>query len=414
MATTSRLTGWRSAMAVVAIAAGAIGSAHAQQGPLKIAAINPYSGPFAIYGDDCARGYSMAIDEYNAKGGVNGRKIEFIRGDATNPQQAIVAVDQLSDREKVDIFVGTYSSAIAAAASDAALRHNKIYWDTAALAAELTERKLPNFIRGGTYGVPFAQTGARAVIELIAPALKKDPKDVTVWIEHEDSIYGKTVGDTQKASLEAKGVKVLGQSAHNARATDLTDSVLRARRAKPDVWLQTGYVPDTNLLLKTAKEQNFKPPVTLLTGTGDTLETAEAAGQEYIEGVLVVAYAWPDVSEKFSPGTAAFMASYRKLYNRDPIAPQTMASYGGMKLLLDTVAAAGSADVEKVRAAAAAMDKPYNTYPGGYGVKFDDKFQNTRAFPTVIQWQSKKQVTVFPLEARPTGVNLVNLPAKQS
>jgi len=404
------ISGWKLVIAAVAVAC-AFGMAQAQQPPLKIGAVNPYSGPLAQYGDDCARGYQLAVDEVNAKGGVLGRKVELLRADATNPQQGIAAVDQLATRENVELFVGTYSSAISAAASDAALRHNKIYWDTNALAAELTERKLPNFIRSGPYGVSFAQTGVRSVSELIIPALKKTPQTTSVWIEHEDSIYGKTVSDAQKIELERRGIKVLGHSAHNARATDVTESVLRAKRARPDVWMQTGYVPDTNLLLKTAKEQGFRPPAILLTGTGDTVETADAAG-DFIEGVMVVAYAWPDVSEKYSPGTQAFMAAYRKAHNRDPIAPQTMASYGGMKVLLETIQAAGSTDVAKVRAAAQAMDKPFSSYISGYGVKFDDKMQNIRAFPTVIQWQSRKQVTVFPPEARPAGVSMINVPSK--
>ena len=46
-------------------------------------------------------------------------------------------------------------------------------------------------------------------------------------------------------------------------------------------------------------------------------------------------------------------------------------------------------------------------------VKFDDKFQNTRAIFTVIQWQGGKQVTVFPPEARGPGVALKNVPRKQ-
>ena len=89
-----------------------------------------------------------------------------------------------------------------------------------------------------------------------------------------------------------------------------------------------------------------------------------------------------------------------------------MTAYGGMRMMLEVIQAAGSTDPAKMRAAAQALDKPYNTYPGGYGAKFDDKMQNTRAFPTIIQWQSKKQVTVFPLEARRAGVNLVNVPSK--
>lgn len=387
------------------------GAANAQEA-LRIGAVNPYSGPLALYGDELARGYQLAIDEKNAKGGLLGRKIELVRGDAGNPQQGIAAVDQLATRDKVDLFIGTYISAVSNAASDAALRYKKVYWDTNALAAELTERKLPNFVRAGPNAANFADMSVRAIVEMVAPAIGKQPRDLTVWIEHEDSIYGKSIGEAQKKALEERGVKVAGQGAHNFRATDLTDVVLRARRANPDVWLHTGYVPDINLMLKTAREQDYKPPVIVLVGTGDTFETLDALRAEFLEGVFVVSYPRPDISEKFGPGASAYLAAYRKAYNREPVAPQGLTAYTGMKILLEAVEVAGSTDVEKVRAAAAKMDKPVNSYPSGFGVKFDDKFQNTRAQPTVIQWQAGKQVTVFPTEARPAGVALKNTPRK--
>jgi branched-chain amino acid transport system substrate-binding protein len=394
-------------------AAAMFASATSAQSTLKIGAINPYSGPLALYGDELARGYQLAVDERNAKGGVFGRKIELVRGDAGNPQQGIGAIDQLATRDKVDLFIGTYISAVANAASDAAQRYSKVYWDTNALAADLTERGLPNFLRVGPNAPLFAEMSVRALTELFSAALNKQPQNVTVWIEHEDSIYGKSIGDGQKKLLEGKGVKVLSQGAHNFRAADLTDVVLRTKRANPDVWLITGYVPDINLLLKTAREQGFKPPVIELVGTGDTGETLEALGAEFLEGVFVVSYPRPDISEKYGPGASAFLAEYRKTYNRDPIAPQSLTAYTGMKILLETIDAAGSTEVEKVRAAAAKTDKPFNSYPSGAGVKFDDKFQNTRAAVTVIQWQGGKQVTVFPAEARAAGVAIKNLPRKQ-
>jgi branched-chain amino acid transport system substrate-binding protein len=390
----------------------AMAGAVVAQEPLKIGAINPYSGPLALYGDEMARGYQIAVNERNAKGGVLGRKIELVRGDATNPQQAIAAVDQLATRDNVEIFVGTYVSAIANAGSDAALRHQRLWWDTNALAAELTERKLANFVRSGPNGGHFAEGSVRAVVELIAPALGKQPGQVTVALEHEDSIYGKTIADVQKARLEEKGVKVAGVGAHNFRATDLTDVVLRARRTNADVWVQTGYVPDTNLLLKTAREQGYKPAAIMTVGTGDTFETLEALGADYLEGVFVVSYPRPDISEKYAPGASGYLDAYRKAYNRDPIAPQSLAAYGGLLLMLDAVQAAGSTEPAKVRAAAAVMDKPIGSYPTGFGAKFDDKFQNARAQPVVIQWQGGKQVTVFPVEARRPGVALRNVPRK--
>jgi branched-chain amino acid transport system substrate-binding protein len=394
--------------ALLGIAAGVA----AAQEPLRIGAINPYSGPLALYGDEVARGYQLAVDEKNTKGGVLGRKVELVRGDAGNPQQGIAAVDQLVTRDKVDLFIGTYISAVSNAASDAALRHNKLYWDTNAVAAELTERKLPNFIRVGPNAALFADTSVRAITDMIAPALNKKPGDLTVWVEHEDSIYGKSIGDIQEKLLKEKGVKVAGHGSHNFKAADLTDVVLRTKRTNPDVWLMTGYVPDGNLLLKTAREQGFKPPVILMVGTGDTPETLDAQGAEFLDGVFVVSYPRPDISEKFGPGAGAYLAAYRKAYNREPIAPQGLTAYTGMRILLETVEAAGSTDVEKMRGAAAKMDKPFNSYPSGFGVKFDDKFQNTRAIFKVIQWQGGKQVTVFPPEARGSAITLKNTPRK--
>ena len=398
-------------LAAAAIGTMASGQASAQE-PLRIGAINPYSGPLALYGDELARGYQLAVDERNAKGGVIGRKIELLRGDATNPQQGIAAVDQMVSRDKVDVFVGTYTSGISNAASDAALRNQRIYWDTTALAADLTERKLPNFIRSGPYSGNFAEMGVRLLTESIAKSLGKPLAGISVWIEHEESIYGKSIGDTVTKLLQAKGVKLAGVGAHNPRATDLTDSVLRAKKAAPDVYMQVGYVPDTNLLLKTAREQGFKPDAVVLTGTGDTFETLDALGAESLEGVFVVSYPRPDISEAFGPGASAYLAAYRKAYNREPIAPQGLTAFTGMRMLLETLEAAGSTEIAKVRAAAAALDKPVNSYPSGFGVKFDDSFQNTRAQPTVIQWQGGKQVTVFPAEARAAGVVMTNLPRR--
>jgi branched-chain amino acid transport system substrate-binding protein len=387
-----------------------VGAAFAQE-PIRIGSINPYSGPTALYGDELARGYQLAIDEINAKGGLLGRKLELFRGDAGNPQQGIAAVEKLV-AEKVDIFTGTYISAVSNAASDTAARYSKIYWDTNALAGELTERGLPNFIRSGPYAGSFAEVSVNAVKDLLAPALGKPVKGLKVWVEHEDSIYGTSIAQRQKELLEKEGAIVVGVGAHNFRAIDLTDAILRAKGAAPDVWINTGYVPDHNLLLRTMRDQGFKPGATLLVGSGDTFETHDALGADWLEGITIVAYPRPDQTETYGPGAAAYLAAYRKKYQRDPIAPQGMTAYSGLQMLFEAIAAAGSVEMEKVRAAAAKLDKPLKSYATGFGVKFNEKFQNTRSFPTVVQWQSGKVVTVFPKDAALPGVKLVGLGRK--
>jgi branched-chain amino acid transport system substrate-binding protein len=187
--------------------------------------------------------------------------------------------------------------------------------------------------------------------------------------------------------------------AHNFKAIDLTDTILRARDAQPDVFLNTGYVPDGNLLLRTARDQGFKPGAMVFVGTGDTRETLEAMSQSGVEGLFVVSYPRPDISEEFGPGSSAYLAAYKAKYNADPIAPQSMAAFVGFKMMAEAVNAAGSAEPEAVRAALAGIDKPDSSYETGFGVKYNENAQNTRAFPTVIQWQSGVPVTIFPVAA---------------
>ncbi len=392
--------------AAFALTLGAAGTASADE-TMKVGAINPYSGPLALYGDELARGYELAAEWANANGGVLGRQVEIVRGNATNPQEAIAAIEQLGD--EVDVFIGTYVSGVSNAASDRAMAFDKVYWDTNALAASLTERGLPNFIRVGPYAGSFAQRSVDGVVNLIAPTLGKDPKDLTVWIEHEESIYGTSIAEQQKEGLEAAGVTVLGMGAHSYKSIDLTDSVLRAKGANPDVWIQTGYIPDGVLLLRTARDQGFKPPAMLMVGTGDTFEVLDALGKEYLEGILIVSYPRPDVTEAYGPGAKEFLAAYREKFGQDPVAPQSMTAYAGAKVLFETIGAAGSTEVEAVREAAAGMDKPFSSLETGYGVKFDETFQNTRAIPTVAQWQDGVVVTVYPTDAVPEGTGLVGL-----
>lgn len=395
----------------LSLAAGLATSALAQDS-LKIGAVNPSSGGLALYGDEVTRGYELAADWVNGKGGVLGKKVTIVRGNASTPQEGIAAVEQFVGRDKAEILIGTYISAVANAASEAALNYSKLYWDTNALAAELTERGLPNFVRAGPHAGAFAARSVEAVTALLATAMGKAPKDLKVWIEHEDSIYGTSIAKDQERLLKAAGVQVVGVGAHSFRAIDLTDSILRARNAAPDVWVQTGYIPDGNLLLRTARDQGFKPGAMMLVGTGDTYETLEALGKESLEGIMVLSYPRYDMNETYGPGARAYLEAYRAKFGKDPIAPQSMAAFVGAKVLFKAVQAAGSTEYEAVRAAAAKMDEPIGTYETGFGVKFNDKMQNTRALPVAAQWQDGKMVTVFPAEAAASGSKLVSLARK--
>ena len=408
----SRMLGLVAAALMVTLACGGTSSPANTESkpPIKIGAINPYHGPTAKFGEDLVRGNQLAVDEVNAKGGVNGRKVELVKGDATNALEGTQEVTRLATQEKVDLFTGTYLSAVSTTASETAGRYKKLYWDTNAVAQSLTDRDLPNFIRSGPAANNLAQGATDTIVQIATKQLNKPASQIKVWLEHEDGPYGTSVKDGEKTQLTAKGYQVVGVGSHSAAATDLTDSVLRAQKADPDVVAFVGYVPDSTLYMKKMREQNFNPQALILVGTGDTKETLEALGAKYIEGIVVVSFPRPDIiNATYAPGGLAYLEAYRKKYNQEPAAPQTLSGYVGMKMLLEVLAKADSTDIAKVRKAAQGMDRPIGSYANGWGMKFDEHFQNTRAGMVEIQWQSGKQVTVLPEKARVTGTKVLPL-----
>lgn len=380
-------------------ASGGGGGGGELSGELKIGVINPFSGPNAPGGEAIYQGYEIAAEQINADGGVLGKEVVLVRGDASAPEQGISEVNRLATSENVDLFAGTYLSGISNTASEAALRYGKVYWDTNATAANLTERGLENFFRSGPMAEQFAQVAGEAASELIPEAIGKDIGDMTVCVTHEESIYGTTISERVVDALEEAGATVAATIAYPATAPDLGNVVLRCQQANPDLWIETGYIPDINLLLRTAQQQNFNPTARMLIGTGDTRLTLDAVGAETLEGTFVVGYPHFDIKDAYAPGAADFLEAYQEKYGSEPTFPQTMTAYAGMQMLFDAIEEAGSTEPAEVAEVVTAWDKELGTYATGYGAKFDETHQNVLALPLVTQWQGGEVVTVYPQEA---------------
>lgn len=399
---------------VVALSAAACGGeggeggngedASGGEGPLKIGVINPYSGPNAPGGEATFQGYEIAVEEANADGGVMGRQVELLRGDASTPEQGISEVNRLATSDEVDLFLGTYLSGISNTASETALRYGKLYWETNAVASDLTERGLENFVRTGPAADQFAQMANEAIENILSESLGTAVGDLVVCISHEESIYGTSISERVDESLREAGAEVTAVIPYPSTSPDLGNVVLSCQQDNPDVWINTGYVADVNLLLRTAQQQNFNPAAKLLIGSGDTDLTLDAVTAEVLEGDFVVSYPHFDIQDSYAPGTAEFLDSFVEKYGSEPTFAQSLNAYSGIKMLFDALNEAGSADPAAVRDTVSEWDKPVGTYPAGYGAKFDENFQNTLAQFTVLQWQGGEVITLYPEAAALEGV----------
>src|SRR5512138_1751444 len=88
------------------------------QGTIKIGELNSYKAQPAFL-DPYKKGWELAIEEINAKGGVLGRKLEVVsRDDGGNPGDAVRVADELVTREGVNILAGTFLSNIGLAVTE--------------------------------------------------------------------------------------------------------------------------------------------------------------------------------------------------------------------------------------------------------------------------------------------------------
>jgi branched-chain amino acid transport system substrate-binding protein len=387
----------RAALAAVLLASGS--NAWAEQ-TLKIGALYPFSGGLALLGDESFRGLEIAVEERNAAGGVKGQQLQIVKGDAVDPNQAVGEARRLISVENVPMIFGTYSSSLSLAATQVAELAAIPYFELGAISDPITERGFKNIYRSNPTARVFAHRIIDSVIEAVAPAINADPKALKIGIIHEDSLYGQTVTGFQTARAKEKGLNVVETLPYSAKSVDLTPVILRLKSADVDVVLQTSYQNDTVLFFRQMKEQGFKPKAVIGAGGGYSLrDTMTAVGAENIEGALNVDFTQFRTNPKAAPGLDAFIDKYQAKYGAPPRSGHSLANYMGARVFLDAVATAKDLSAPAIREAVLKIDLPVGATPTGWGVKFNEKGQNTRAVPFLMQWQEGELVTVFPGEA---------------
>ena len=93
--------------------AGSVISSGLAQETIKIGVTQPLTGAFAASGNYVAQGAKIAEDEINKAGGVLGKKIQLIIEDnKSNPTEAVSTVEKLTQKDKVSVLIGAWSSTL--------------------------------------------------------------------------------------------------------------------------------------------------------------------------------------------------------------------------------------------------------------------------------------------------------------
>ena len=393
--------------ASVLVGGAALGQSPALQGEYKIGILEPLTGPLAFEGKRHLEGYHIMMEMINSHGGVMGKKLVAVAGDATNPTAAASEANRLITREGVKIVTGTYSSTLCGAASEAASRHNVIYWETSCVDPRFTQRGLKNVFRTEIDGTGFGWYMVEFAAKHLAPRFNLRPNQLKVAYLSEDSSYGQGVIESaRKRAKDEFGMQELSADYYNWQTTnDFTPIILKLKQANPDIVMAVGRGNDAVLFWKQAREQQFlfKALVSAgATGYGSP-DFGKALGADG-NGPFALLEPGPGFRiEALRPEGQQVEREFRERVQKAtgsyPLGGHQLAG-GGLWLLKLVLDRAKTDDLDRFRAAVLELDLPVGSSINGWGARFADTGQNAneRVQHYMLQWQNGELVSVWPEE----------------
>ena len=376
-------------------------------GEYKVGVLEPLTGALAGEGKRHLEGYEIVRDLINERGGVMGKKLVFVVADAPDPTAAASEANRLITREGVKIITGTFSSRLCGAASEAAARHDVIYWETSCVDPRFNKRGLATVFRTEIDATGFGWYNIEFIAKHLAPRFNLKPNQLKIAFLSEDSSYGQ--GVTESARLRAKqefGMQEVAAEYYSFTSiNDFTPIITRFKQLNPDVVHHIGYTNDAPLFWRQAREQNFLFKALVhagATGFGSP-DFGRALGND-ANGVFALLEPGPGFRlEALKPEGQKLEREFREAVQKRtgsyPLGGHQLAGSGLwlLKVVLDRAKSDGLA---KFRDAVMSLDLPVGSMINGWGVKFDANGQNSNARVQhyMLQWQNGQLVTVWPEE----------------
>jgi branched-chain amino acid transport system substrate-binding protein len=323
---------------------------------IKLGLAGPLTGDQAAFGEQLKNGGTIAIEEWNAKGGVLGKKVEILWGDDQHdPKQAISAANKFVNEGVVGV-IGHFNSSCSIPASTVYEKASIPQITPASTNPQFTDRGLKNVFR--VCGRDDQQGTVAA--DYIVNVLKK--KKVAVF--HDKTTYGQGLADETVKGLKKLGVEPVFYTGVVQGDKDYTAILTAAKQKGPEVLYFGGIHPEAILLAKQAKDLGLN--TIFVSGDGVFI-------QEFIDGSGPAAEGsfisfTPD-QEKIAEAQPFIKKFKEKFPEAKEVGAYTIYSYAAANILLEAIQATKSTDgkelIEHIR------KTKHNTALGP--IQFDEK-----------------------------------------
>src|SRR5712671_6944291 len=278
-----------------------VGNAFSQA--IKVGELNSYK-VFPAFLEPYKKGWELALEEINAAGGVNGRKLEIVsRDDGGTPGDAVRVAEELISREQATVLMGTFASNVGLAVSNLAAQRKVLF-----LASEpLTDKMV--WENGNRYTFRLRPSTYMQTAMLIPEAVKlKKKRWAIVYPNYE---YGQSATASFKKLLQAAqpDVEFITEQAPPLGKIDAGAVVQALLDAKPDAIFSSLFAADLQKFVREGNTRGlFKRTMVfnLLAGEPEYLDTLK---EETPDGWWVTGYPWSEIN---TPEHKKFRDAYQK------------------------------------------------------------------------------------------------------
>jgi branched-chain amino acid transport system substrate-binding protein len=384
------------ACSVLACATGAF----AQKGEtVKIAFIDPLSGPFANVGQNQLKSWQFVSERFSGAKNPAGVKFEVTGFDNKgSPQESLNSLKAAIDQGFRFITQGNGSGA-ALALSDAVAKHNErnpgkevMFLNYAAVDPALTNEKCD-------YWHFRLDADTTMKMEALTAFMKDQPKVKNVYLLNQNYSHGQQVAKYFKEGIGRKrpDVKIVGEDLHPiGQVKDFAPYVAKIKQSGADTIVTGNWGADLTLFVKALNDAGLKLPMYTYYAQVTGTPTALAAGGD--SEVYVVAYGHANHTGEIGAMTAEF----KKKFNDDYY---TLATYNGINLMGAAIAKAKSTNPTKVAAAMEGLSVP--SFAGEVQMRKNDHQLQQSMY--VTKWQKVDAKNAYSVEN--TGYTFV--PIKQ-
>jgi branched-chain amino acid transport system substrate-binding protein len=363
----------------VAFVIGASSPSEAQEA-IRIGATMSLTGAYSTQGVPARNGYLLCQKHVNEKGGILGRKIEFlIFDDKSDAKIAPSLYEKLIVEDKVDAVMGPYGSPLTEAVAPVTEKHRKVMLTPLAATTSIWEQ-------GRRYIFMQLAPSELFLAGLIDIGARNGLK--TVALITEDTIFPKSAAKGTIEFAKKKGMDVVIHEEYAKGNKDFSAILAKVKAANPDVLgIASANLSDYIIVARQMKELDIN--VKMFGNTSAVAEFQQELGKtaEFAYGTS----AW-EPSLPY-PGVKEFVEAYQKEFNKPP-SFHAAGAYAGCQLFMEAARLAGSLDSDKLREQLLKLKT--RTIFADYAV-------DARGFQTAnkglyVQWQDGKKVVVWPDE----------------